>query len=156
MTSRSVHVNKLLPCSRSAPIAQLLQEFNPLTIALVSPTNQERKGKTATPAQKKNLKNARAAYDPALDTSLKLVARAPCKSPCANCILNINLFITKIIALYNYAISNTATITITYRRGPKAALLTPSQPYLDPFSRKIGPNRKLLSTNLTPLKVSAY
>ncbi|KAH5096765.1 hypothetical protein HBH71_251490 [Parastagonospora nodorum] len=151
MTSRSVHVNELLPRSRSALIARL------------------RKGKTATPAQKKNLENARAAH--------------------------INLFITKTIALYDYAIGNTATITTskytdrrnklidevrkyiagynklssfkrnrsktaasnpTSKRAKKAALLTPSQPYLDPFSRKIGSNRKLLSTDLTPLKVSAY
>ncbi|KAH4593488.1 hypothetical protein HBH82_245120 [Parastagonospora nodorum] len=40
--------------------------------------------------------------------------------------------------------------------GFKPALLTPSQLYLDPFSQKMGSNRKLLSTNLTSLKVSAY
>ncbi|KAH5147854.1 hypothetical protein HBH69_167480 [Parastagonospora nodorum] len=40
--------------------------------------------------------------------------------------------------------------------GFKPALLTPSQPYSDPFSRKIGSNRKLLLTDLTSLKVSAY
>ncbi|KAH5805827.1 hypothetical protein HBI88_238480 [Parastagonospora nodorum] len=139
-----------------------LQEFNSLTIAL-------RKGKTATPAQKKNLKNARAAH--------------------------INPFVTKTIALYDHAIGNTATITtskytnrrnelidevrkyiasynkpsgfkrdrsetaasdLTSKRAKKAAPLMPSQPYLDPFGQKIGPNRKLLLTDLTPSKVSAY
>ncbi|KAH6474407.1 hypothetical protein HBI58_130510 [Parastagonospora nodorum] len=247
MTSRSVHVNKLLPRFRSAPIARLLQEFNSLTMAL-------RKGKTATPAQKKNLKNARAAQsskasdskgtrasarinqqksaskesDLAPDTLSKLVARAPCESPCANCILkwlsnltknklecvdkgsksgrcaacnskqcilSINPFVTKTIALYDHAMGNTATITTskytnrrnelmdevrkyiagynkpsgfkrdrsetaasnpTPKRAKKAALLTPSQPHSDPFSQKMGPDGKLLSTDLTPLKVSAY
>ncbi|KAH6019235.1 hypothetical protein HBI83_115540 [Parastagonospora nodorum] len=40
--------------------------------------------------------------------------------------------------------------------GFKPALLTPSQPHSDPFSQKIGPDRKLLLTDLTPLKVSAH
>ncbi|KAH4335781.1 hypothetical protein HBH60_051090 [Parastagonospora nodorum] len=97
----------------------------------ISPTNQERKGKTATPAQKKNLKNARAAYSNVLTRTSKYTNRR-------NKLID---EVRKYIASYN---------------KPKAALLTPSQPYLDPFSRKIGPNRKLLSTNLTPLKVSAY
>ncbi|KAH4303378.1 hypothetical protein HBH88_031360 [Parastagonospora nodorum] len=92
-------------------------------------TSRSRKGKTATLAQKKNFKNARAAH--------------------------INLFVTKTIALYDYAIGNTATITIN-ERAKRAAPLTPSQLYSDPFSQKIGSDRKLLSTNLTSLKVSAY
>ncbi|KAH4176492.1 hypothetical protein HBH43_059460 [Parastagonospora nodorum] len=181
-----------------------------------------RKGKTATPAQKKNLKNARAAQsskasdskgtrasarinqqksaseesDPAPDTPSKPVAEAPRKSPCANCILKyINPFVTKTIALYNHAMGNTATMTTseytnrrnklidevreyiagynkpsgfkrdrsetaasdpTPKRAKKAAPLTPSQPHSDPFSQKIGPDRKLLSTDLTPSKVSAH
>ncbi|KAH6483257.1 hypothetical protein HBI55_220690 [Parastagonospora nodorum] len=52
--------------------------------------------------------------------------------------------------------SETAASDPTPKRAKKAALLTPSQPYSDPFSQKIGSNRKLLSTDLTPLKVSAH
>ncbi|KAH5968218.1 hypothetical protein HBI87_004180 [Parastagonospora nodorum] len=52
--------------------------------------------------------------------------------------------------------SETAASDLTPKRAKKAAPLTPSQPYSDPFSQKIGPNRKLLSTDLTPLKVSAH
>ncbi|KAH4093328.1 hypothetical protein HBH46_180260 [Parastagonospora nodorum] len=223
-------------------------------MAPVSPTDQERKGKTATPAQKKNLENARAARsskasdlkgtrasarinqqksaseesDPAPDTPSKPVAGAPCESPCANCILkwlsnltknklecvdkggksgccaacnskqcipSINPFVTKTMALYDHAMGNTATMTtseytdgrnelmdevceyiagynkpsgfkrdrsetaasdLTPKRAKKAALLTPSQPHSDPFGRKMGPDGKLLSTDLTPSKVSAH
>ncbi|KAH5134514.1 hypothetical protein HBH69_245060 [Parastagonospora nodorum] len=81
------------------------------------------------------------------------------------------------MSLYDYAIGNIATITTskyTNRRNKlidkvckyiasynklssfKPALLTPLQLYSDPFSRKIDPDRKLLSTDLTSLKVSAY
>ncbi|KAH4698517.1 hypothetical protein HBI65_248930 [Parastagonospora nodorum] len=223
-------------------------------MAPVSPTDQERKGKTATPAQKKNLENARAARsskasdskgtrasarinqqksaseesDPAPDTPSKPVAGAPRESPCANCILkwlsnltknklecvdkggksgrcaacnskqcipSINPFVTKTMALYDHAMGNTATMTTseytdgrnelmdevreyiagynkpsgfkrdrsetaasdpTPKRAKKAAPLTPSQPHSDPFGRKMGPDGKLLSTDLTPSKVSAH
>ncbi|KAH5109575.1 hypothetical protein HBH71_175720 [Parastagonospora nodorum] len=52
--------------------------------------------------------------------------------------------------------SKTAASNLTPKRAKKAALLTPSQLYSDPFSRKIGPDRKLLLTDLTSLKVSAH
>ncbi|KAH6299365.1 hypothetical protein HBI38_228420 [Parastagonospora nodorum] len=52
--------------------------------------------------------------------------------------------------------SETAASDPTPKRAKKAAPLTPSQPHSDPFGRKIGPDGKLLSTDLTPSKVSAH
>ncbi|KAH5418350.1 hypothetical protein HBI32_108200 [Parastagonospora nodorum] len=81
------------------------------------------------------------------------------------------------MALYDYAMGNTATMTTSeytdgrnelmdevreyiagYNKpsGFKPALLTPSQPHSDPFGWKMGPDGKLLLTDLTPLKVSAH
>ncbi|KAH4686086.1 hypothetical protein HBH79_079430 [Parastagonospora nodorum] len=91
-------------------------------------TSRSRKGKTATLAQKKNFKNARAAH--------------------------INLFTSKYTNRRNKLIDEVRKYIASYNK--LAAPLTPSQLYSDPFSQKIGSDRKLLSTNLTSLKVSAY
>ncbi|EAT91552.1 hypothetical protein HBH56_007480 [Parastagonospora nodorum] len=52
--------------------------------------------------------------------------------------------------------SETAASDSTPKRAKKAAPLTPLQPHSDSFSRKMGSNRKLLLTDLTPSKVSAH
>ncbi|KAH3956746.1 hypothetical protein HBH92_245510 [Parastagonospora nodorum] len=67
----------------------------------------------------------------------------------------INLFITKIIALYNYAIDN---ITSKYT-NKRNKLIDKIYKYITSYNKlssKIGSNRKLLLTNLTSLKVFAY
>ncbi|KAH5003680.1 hypothetical protein HBI33_211150 [Parastagonospora nodorum] len=67
----------------------------------------------------------------------------------------LRLFITKIIALYNYAIGN-ITSKYTNRQNKLIDKIYKYITSYNKLSSKIGSNRKLLLTNLTSLKISAY